>query len=204
MRKATLLLLCLYAYAATATDKTPNGKTITTEKGDVIVFSSTTTKEMHIANTNERKVVDYGTPQPVLLNGKEIYYVMDDKPDTVNNFRNSKMWIEDHIRIWQAFDKIIKIEKQKLPAGSYEMVFKDLIINEQGNVVYYTTNGIVRRKQQERLHVKTARLTIPSKLEETINTKLKDAMSQQQYTPLLIANKPVAYYNYHTYSFNIE
>jgi hypothetical protein len=41
-------------------------------------------------------------------------------------------------------------------------------------------------------------------LEETINTKLKDAMSQQQYTPLLIANKPVAYYNYHTYSFNIE
>ncbi len=204
MRIVALLLLSLCTIQASATDKIANGKTITTEKGDVIVFSATTTKELHIANTNEQRTVEYGQPKPILLNGKEIYYIKDRKTDTVNNFRNGQIWVADHVNACNVFDKEIKKEKKQLATGSYEIVFKDVVINEQGKIVYFRTEGIVRRKHIDRQHVKPAMLPLSDNIAKAINNKLTHSIGKLEYTPLMIAGNATPYYNYLTYSFDID
>lgn len=203
MRIVALLLLSLCKMQASATDKIAKGKTITTEKGNVIIFSATTTKELHIANKNEQRTVEYGEPKPILLNGKEIYYV-GDKNDTVNNCRNIQIWIGDHVKAWEVFDKELKKEKRQLPKGSYEVMFKDVVINEQGKIVYFHTAGIVRRKFSERLHVKPARLPIADNSEKRVNDKLIKSIEKLQYAPLMIGGNATPYYNHLTYSFDIK
>lgn len=203
MRIVALLLLSLCTMQASATDKIAIGKTITTEKGNVIIFSAITTKELHIANTNEQRTVEYGEPKPILLNGKDIYYV-GDKNDTVNNCRNIQIWIGDHVKAWKIFDKELKKEKRQLPKGSYEVMFKDVVINEQGNIVYFRTAGIVRRNFSERLHVKPARLPIADNTEKRINDKLIKSIEKLQYAPLMIGGNATPYYNHLTYSFDIK
>jgi hypothetical protein len=203
MKRIGILALALITLNSYAVDNNSIGKTITTPKGDVIAFSAIGNKAAHIANDNTTKVIAYGEEKPILLNGREIYYVKDEN-DTVDNFRNWQQWIDAHITAEKRLNDAIKKEKKQLPAGTYYYIMKNMVINEQGKLVYYETDGIVRRKLTETTKQHPGRLTIPENLEQNVNDKLKAAANRLTYTTMIVGGKATAYYNRHTFTFSVK
>jgi|GEM_PF-3582649 len=205
MKRISLLVLTLLTLNSFAVDNNSNGKTITTPKGDVINFSALGSKSMHIANRNRNttKTVAYGEEKPILLNGATIYYVGDEN-DSVNNVHNWKDWIDAHIAAEKKLNDAIKKEKKQLPKGSYYYTMKNMVINENGDLVYYETDGIVRRKYSETTLQHPGRLMIPVALEQKVNDKLKTTADKLSYTTMIVGGKATAYYNYYTLTFSVK
>ncbi|MFN4246562.1 MAG: hypothetical protein ACK4EY_02500 [Flavipsychrobacter sp.] len=203
MKRIIVLALTLFTINSYAVDNTGTGKTITTPKGDVISFSAIGSKPVHIANSNTTKTIAYGEEKPILLNGSTIYYVKDEN-DTVNNSRNWQQWIDAHIAAEKKLNNAIKKEKKQLPKGTYYYTMKNMVINAAGELVYYETDGIVRRRYTETTRQHPGRLIIPAKLEQNINEKLKATAGTLTYTPMIVGDKTTAYYNYYTLTFSVK
>lgn len=203
MKRIIVFALTLFTINTYAVDNTSTGKTITTSKGDVISFSAIGSKLVHIANSNTTKTVAYGEEKPILLNGNSIYYVKDDN-DTVNNSRNWQQWIDAHIAAEKKLNNAIKKEKKQLPKGTYYYTMKNMVINAAGELVYYETDGIVRRRYTETTRQRPGKLMIPAKLEQNINDKLKATADKLTYTPMIVGGKATPYYNYYTLTFSVK
>lgn len=203
MKRIIVLALTLFTVNTYAVDNTSTGKTITTPKGDVISFSALGSKSLHIANSNTTKTVAYGEEKPILLNGNSIYYVSDDN-DSVNTYRNWQQWIDAHIAAEKKLNNAIKKEKKQLPKGTYYYTMKNMVINAAGELVYYETDGIVRRRYTETTRQRPGKLIIPAKLEQNINDKLKATVDKLTYTPMIVGGKATPYYNYYTLTFSVK
>lgn len=203
MKRIIVLALTLLTINCYAVDNTGIGKTITTTKGDVISFSPIGTKPVHIANSNTTKTIAYGEEKPILLNGNAIYYVKSGD-DTIDNSRNWEQWIDAHIAAEKKLNDAVKKEKKQLPKGTYYYSMKNMVINEKGELVYYETDGIVRRKYSETTRHKPGRLLIPEKLEKNVNDKLKATADKLTYTTMIVGGKATAYYNYYTFTFSVK
>lgn len=203
MKRIIVLALTLFTINTYAVDNTGTGKTITTSKGDVISFSALGSKSLHIANSNTTKTVAYGEEKPILLNGNSIYYVSDDN-DSVNTYRNWQQWIDAHIAAEKKLNNAIKKEKKQLPKGTYYYTMKNMVINAAGELVYYETDGIVRRRYTETTRQRPGKLIIPAKLEQNVNEKLKATADKLTYTPMIVGGKATPYYNYYTLTFSVK
>lgn len=203
MKRIIVLALTLFTVNTYAVDNTSTGKTITTPKGDVISFSAIGSKPVHIANSNTTKTVAYGEEKPILLNGNSIYYVSDDN-DSVNTYRNWQQWIDAHIAAEKKLNNAIKKEKKQLPKGTYYYTMKNMVINAEGELVYYETDGIVRRRYTETTRQRPGKLIIPAKLEQNVNEKLKATADKLTYTPMIVGGKATPYYNYYTLTFSVK
>lgn len=203
MKRIIVFALTLFTINSYAVDNTGTGKTITTPKGDLISFSPLGSKSLHIANSNTTKTVAYGEEKPILLNGNSIYYVKDDN-DTVNNSHNWQQWIDAHIAAEKKLNNAIKKEKKQLPKGTYYYTMKNMVINAAGELVYYETDGIVRRRYTETTRQRPGKLIIPAKLEQNVNEKLKATADKLTYTPMIVGGKATPYYNYYTLTFSIK
>lgn len=203
MKRIIVLALTLLTINCYAVDNTGIGKTITTTKGDVISFSPIGTKPVHIANSNTTKTIAYSEEKPILLNGNAIYYVKSGD-DTIDNSRNWEQWIDAHIAAEKKLNDAVKKEKKQLPKGTYYYSMKNMVINEKGELVYYETDGIVRRKYSETTRHKPGRLLIPEKLEKNVNDKLKATADKLTYTTMIVGGKATAYYNYYTFTFSVK
>lgn len=203
MKRIIFLTLTLFTINSYAVDNTGTGKTIITPKGDVLSFSAIGSKPVHIANSNTTKTVAYGEEKPILLNGNSIYYVSDDN-DSVNTYRNWQQWIDAHIAAEKKLNNAIKKEKKQLSKGTYYYTMKNMVINAAGELVYYETDGIVRRRYTETTRQRPGKLMIPAKLEQNINEKLKVTANKLTYTPMIVGGKTTAYYNYYTLTFSVK
>ena len=203
MKRIIVLALTLFTINTYAVDNTGTGKTITTSKGDMISFSAIGSKPVHIANSNTTKTVAYGEEKPILLNGNSIYYVSDDN-DSVNTYRNWQQWIDAHIAAEKKLNNAIKKEKKQLPKGTYYYTMKNMVINAAGELVYYETDGIVRRRYTETTRQRPGKLIIPAKLEQNVNEKLKATADKLTYTPMIVGGKATPYYNYYTLTFSVK
>lgn len=203
MKRIGLLAFTLLTLNSFATDKAADGKTITTIKGDVIVFSAIGSKTAHIANSNTTRTIAYGEEKPILLNGQTIYYVKGDN-DTVDNFRNWQEWIDAHLAAEEKMNEAIKAEKRQLPKGSYYYEMKNMVIAADGKLVYYETDGIVRRKYSETTKQLPGHLPIPAGIEASINSKLQVATDNLAYTTMIVGGYATAYYNHYTFTFSVK
>lgn len=203
MKRIIILALTLFTINCYAVDITGTGKTITTTKGDVISFSAIGSKPIHIANSNTTKTIAYGEEKPILLNGNSIYYVKDEN-DSINSARNWQQWIDAHIAAEKKLNDAVKKEKKQLPKGTYYYTMKNMVINEKGELVYYETDGIVRRRYSETTRQKPGRLLIPEKLETDVNNKLKATADKLTYTTMIVGGEATAYYNYYTFTFSVK
>ncbi len=203
MKRIISLAVALFTINCYAIDNTGTGKTITTPKGDVISFSAIGSKPVHIANSNTTKTIAYGEEKPILLNGNAIYYVKSGD-DTIDNSRNWQQWIDAHIAAEKKLNDAVKKERKQLPKGTYYYTMKNMVINEKGELVYYETDGIVRRRYSETTRHKPGRLLIPEKLEKNVNDKLKATTDKLTYTTMIAGGKATAYYNYYTFTFSVK
>lgn len=203
MKRIYILALALTTLNSYAVDNTGTGKTITTPKGDVITFSAIGNKAAHIANSNTTKTIPYGEEKPMLLNGTAIYYVKDEN-DTVDNFRNWQQWIDAHLAAEKKLNDAVKTAKKQLPKGSYYYEMKNMVIAANGDLVYYETDGIIRRKYSETTKQHPGHLPIPAAIEQSVNNKLKATADNLTYTSMVVGGKATAYYNHYTFTFSVK
>lgn len=196
-----LLTISLAATAALAyaKDNGPHGRVIITNKGDKIMMEPMHDRTVHIANKDVSSTVTVGDQRPLLLNGKEIYYFKDHKEDPFG-LEEMKLWKNEYAKLNEQIDKTLAEEKKQLPDGYYEYRIEQMVVDEQGAIVYYQPKSLVRLILKED---KIVPAEIPAASAQIVEEKIKSILNTYRYTPFMHQGKATPYLSSYSYLFNV-
>ncbi|MEZ5018075.1 MAG: hypothetical protein R2800_13535 [Flavipsychrobacter sp.] len=194
MKSMIIVLLSLIWLPAFA-QETEGGNTITTFSGDEVTMSVVSARTINVKGKKLNKIVD--KPRPLLLNGKDIYNHFWEENEAVYETEAHKKSMEEHTKYQMMIDELAKDEKRNLKEGEYALHLTNMVVNEQGYIVYYETKGL------ERYHKKLRGTTIAvnNKAAENINTIVQSQVHKMRFTTFVLDNTPRAYIGSFTYFF---
>lgn len=188
---ALLSFICLPLLA----QEKEGGNTITTFSGDEVTMSVVSARTINIKGKKVEKVVD--KPRPLLLNGKEIYNHFWEENEAVYETEAHKKSMEEHTKYQMMIDELATEEKKQLKEGEYALHLTNMVVNEQGYIVYYETKGL----EQYHKKLRGTTITVNNKAAENINAIIQGQIHKMKFTPFVLNNTPRAYIGSFTYFF---
>lgn len=101
-------------------------------------------------------------------------------------------------------DKASEPYKKGLGKGDYVIHLKNMVISEQGKVVYYETEGLQRYDEKYNYLTNPICFRVEGKPSENINMITISFIPQMQFTPLILDGKKMAYLSNFSYYFSIN
>ena len=201
MKTVQFILFCCIAIQCYAQQPSPSA-VIITEHGDTITMSTPKERTMRINGTTTTTLLSERRPH--LLNNRIIYYFGDDTSihktkhdaayyDSMNNTYN---------RVKNMLDNATAMVRKQLPDGDYIVDIINMVVNEQGKIVYYEVGDVKKHiKTNHPLSQYSTQQTPEiqsSIIRQIVSTTIKDI----QYVPYVRENAPTPYVTHFIYSFH--
>jgi hypothetical protein len=156
---------------------------------------------VNVSNSQICKIIEYGKPIPLQLNGKEIYYYKDHPDDDLYSFKEKDTWMSEYLVLNKTLEDVFHTEINNLPKGVYyDLKIENIVINETGRIVYYETNGLVAHRHTGQFGQRYGLVDIPDEINNRLKQKITSALNHIQYTPLIINNNATPLLSYHHFS----
>lgn len=199
MRITFYILLCCISMQCYAQQ---TGEVIVTERGDTITMSAVPQRRVNISNTNAKVVMPVGHTRPLLLNGIKIYRFEDDTTEYEwGGFDEQyKQMIEHHNQFKSMLHDATQNVRKQLPDGDYIVEMKNMVVDENGIVVYYETEGLKKYKPGPNPHARFFTLPTPEAQSEMIKDILARTIIGSKLTHYSPKGKAIPYltsYNYY-------
>lgn len=199
MRTILYILLCCISMQCFAQQA---GEVIITERGDTITMSAVPQRSVNISNTNAKVVMPVGHTRPLLLNGVKIYRFEDDSTEYEwGGFDEEyKLMIERYNQYKAKLNEATQNVRKQLPDGDYIVEMKNMVVDENGIVVYYETEGLKKYKPGPNPHARYFTLPTPEAQSEMIKDILARTIIGSKLTPYSPQGKAMPYltsYNYY-------
>ena len=118
---------------------------------------------------------------PVQLNGEKIYSPYGSTTiEHCAELARGKKYLSEYIQ------KKTRWQYRKLSKAAYNADLRNIVVNKEGDVVYYEYNGLYKTDGFNRQQISAHYL-------ERVNKKVRNMMSKVQMKPAILNNQPVAY-----------
>ncbi len=118
---------------------------------------------------------------PVQLNGEKIYSPYGSTAiEHCAELARGKKYLSEYIqkKTWWQYKKLSK--------AAYNADIRNIVVNKEGNIVYYEYNGLYKTDGFNRQQISAHYL-------ERVNKKVRNMMNKAQMKPAIVNNQPVAY-----------
>lgn len=121
------------------------GETVITKRGDEVTFSKPKEREVIITNSNKKRTIAIERSAPALLNGKRIYDLKK-YPDLDRTKDSTKFLVMHHAyeTFHDCIANAISGEMNYLQRGNYICEINNVVVNENGFIAYYETEGLLK------------------------------------------------------------
>ncbi len=186
MKYIVTALLSFATISAYALDAEKAGKTITTDNGDKITFTQVQTDHVTVIEKNsgdkELKRFERVAERPNTLNGQMIIHDLKATPELLDVAGKTSALISEVLR-----------KADILSAGCYQFTIPDIVIDEQGNVVYYSKAEVKDGDLREYAKYKIQYHDIAENEKALMEDLMVELMSELKTEPLVIDGKAAPY-----------
>lgn len=189
-----LLFFCANTYAGTHNTK---GKVFTTDSGNEITMSAPVERPVNVVNQRVNKMVVTEKPKPVMLDGETII----DKYKVISQYKGQKVFVDEYYAIEKTIDSALVNELQQLEGGIYSIEVNNIVVNKQGKIIYFETEGIKGRTTKSTWHMAPGYYPIDATTAIAINNKIEKILAEAQLSPLVVDGKPAPYLTWYEFAF---
>jgi hypothetical protein len=187
----TVLLSLALINSAFAIDADKSGRTLTMANGNEITFTSPKEAPVTIVDkqmgTKDVTRFEQVKERPYTLNGKEIVYDFKATPALLDVAKQTQLLI----------GKELKAATDKLSEGCYQITMSDIVVDEKGNVAYYTKAEVKEAEPKDFSMHKVTYHTISAEERSMMEQAMRNVLSTLKAEPLLIDGKAVPYIIHH-------